>query len=249
MRPSQSTFSVRSASECDPCTVRVLVVEDDKQLAAALRRGLEAEGYAVDIALNGTDGEWFATENAYDAMVMDVMLPGLAGDVLCARRRDSGDWTPILMLTARSGPEQETRALDAGADDFLSKPFSFMVLAARLRALLRRGGPERPAILQVGDLRLDPAVHRVWRGDTHIDLTPRQFALLEFLMRHGDEVMSKAAILDHVWSFAYDGHPNIVEVYMRQLRQRVDEPFGRASLQTVRLVGYRVVDDLAGPWR
>jgi two-component system OmpR family response regulator len=247
MRPSQSTFSVRSASECDRCTVRVLVVEDDKQLAAALRRGLEAEGYAVDIALNGTDGEWFATENAYDAMVMDVMLPGLAGDVLCARRRDSGDWTPILMLTARSGPEQETRALDAGADDFLSKPFSFMVLAARLRALLRRGGRERPAILQVGDLRLDPAVHCVWRGDTHIDLTPRQFALLEFLMRHGDEVMSKAVILDHVWNFAYDGHPNIVEVYMRQLRQRVDEPFGRASLQTVRLVGYRVVDDLAGP--
>jgi DNA-binding response OmpR family regulator len=137
MRPSQSTVSVRSASECARCTVRVLVVEDDKQLAAALRRGLEPEGYGVDIALNGTDGEWFATENGYDAMVMNVMLPGLAGDVLCARRRDSGDWTPILMLTARSGREQETRALDAGAGDFLSKPFSFMVLAARLGRLER----------------------------------------------------------------------------------------------------------------
>jgi DNA-binding response OmpR family regulator len=225
--------------------VRVLVVEDDKPLAAALRRGLEAQGYAVDIALTGTDGEWFATENAYDALVVDVMLPGLAGDALCARRRDSGDWTPILMLTARSGPEQETRALDAGADDFLSKPFSFMVLAARLRALMRRGGPERPTILEVGDLRLDPAVHRVWRGETSIQLTPRQFGLLEFLMRHADEVMAKSTILEHVWNFAYEGHPNIVEVYVRQLRQRIDEPFGRASLQTVRLVGYRIVDDRA----
>ena len=219
------------------------MVEDDKQLAAALRRGLDAEGYAVDVALTGTDGEWFASENTYDAMVVDVMLPGLDGDVLCARRRESGDWTPILMLTARSGPEQEARALDAGADDFLAKPFSFMVLTARLRALLRRGGRERPAVLEVGDLRLDPATHRVWRGDTAVDLTPRQFSLLELLMRHPDEVLSKATILEHVWDFAFDGHPNIVEVYVRQLRQRVDEPFGRASLQTVRLVGYRVVDD------
>ena len=223
--------------------MRILVVEDDKQLAAALRRGLESEGYAVDVALTGTDGEWFAAENAYDAMVVDVMLPGLAGDALCARRRDGGDWTPILMLTARSGPEQEARALDAGADDFLAKPFSFMVLTARLRALLRRGSRERPAVLEVGDLRLDPAGHRVRRGDADIELTPRQFSLLELLMRHPDQVLSKAAILEHVWDFAYDGHPNIVEVYVRQLRQRIDEPFGRASLQTVRLVGYRVVDD------
>ena len=236
-------FSASSAGECDGDAVRVLVVEDDKQLAAALRRGLVGEGYAVDVALTGTDGEWFAAENTYDAMVVDVMLPGLAGDALCARRRDSGDWTPILMLTARSGPEQEARALDAGADDFLSKPFSFMVLAARLRALVRRGGHERPTVLQVGDLRLDPATHRVCRGEVAIALTPRQFALLEFLMRHPDEVMAKATILEHVWDFAYDGHPNIVEVYVRQLRQRIDEPFGRASLQTVRMVGYRVVDD------
>jgi two-component system, OmpR family, response regulator len=167
----------------------------------------------------------------------------MAGDTLGARRRDCGDWTPILMLTARSGPEQEARALDAGADDFLSKPFSFMVLTARLRALLRRGGRERPTVLEVGDLRLDPALHRVWRRDTSISLTPRQFSLLEFLMRHADEVQSKSTILGHVWDFAYDGHPNIVEVYVRQLRQRIDEPFGRESLQTVRLVGYRLVDD------
>jgi two-component system OmpR family response regulator len=227
--------------------VRILVVEDDKQLAAALRRGLESEGHAVDVALTGTDGEWYATENTYDAMVVDVMLPGLAGDALCARRRESGDWTPILMLTARSGPEQEARALDAGADDFLSKPFSFMVLTARLRALLRRDSRERPTVLEVGDLRLDPALHRVWRGDTPVDLTPKQFSLLEFMMRHADRILSKTTILEHVWDFAYDGHPNIVEVYVRQLRQRIDEPFQRSSLQTVRLVGYRVVDDLAPP--
>jgi two-component system, OmpR family, response regulator len=163
--------------------------------------------------------------------------------VLCARLREAGDWTPILLLTARAGPEQETRALDAGADDFLAKPFSFMVLAARLRALLRRGTRERPSVLEVGDLRLDPAVHRVWRGEVPIGLTPRQFALLEFLMRRRDEVVSKSVILEHVWDFAYEGHPNIVEVYVRQLRQRIDEPFGRTSLQTVRLVGYRLVDD------
>ncbi|HWI42198.1 MULTISPECIES: response regulator transcription factor [unclassified Nocardioides] len=227
--------------------MRILVVEDDKQLAAALRRGLESEGYAVDVALTGTDGEWYAAENTYDAMVVDVMLPGVAGDVLCARRRESGDWTPILMLTARSGPEQETRALDAGADDFLSKPFSFMVLTARLRALLRRDNRERPTVLEVGDLRLDPAVHQVWRGDIPVDLTPKQFSLLEFMMRHGDRILSKTEILEHVWDFAYDGHPNIVEVYVRQLRQRIDEPFDRRSLQTVRMVGYRVVDDVAQP--
>ena len=223
--------------------MRILVVEDDKQLAAALRRGLEAEGYAVDVALTGTDGEWFAAENAYDALVVDVMLPGVAGDVLCARRREAGDWTPILMLTARSGPEQEARALDAGADDFLSKPFSFMVLTARLRALVRRGGRERPAVLSVGDLRLDPATHEVWRADEPVALTPRQFSLLEFLMRRAGDVVPKSTILEHVWDFAYDGDPNIVEVYIRQLRLRIDEPFGRQSIQTVRLVGYRVTDD------
>src|SRR6478609_10857828 len=163
-------------------------------LASGLRRGLEAEGYAVDVALDGAEGEWFATENAYDAMVVDVMLPLVAGDELCARLREAGDWTPILMLTARSGPEQEARALDAGADDFLAKPFSFMVLLARLRALVRRGTRERPTVLEVSDLRLDPATHRAWRGETEIALTPRQFALLELFMRRPGEVVPKQTI-------------------------------------------------------
>jgi DNA-binding response OmpR family regulator len=220
--------------------VRILVVEDDKHVALAVRRGLEGEGYAVDVALTGTDGEWFATENAYDAMVLDVMLPGLPGDELCARLRAAGNWVPILMLTARAGAEQEARALDAGADDFLAKPFSFVVLMARIRALLRRGGGERPAVLTAGDLGLDPAEHRVWRGAEPIVLTPRQFSLLEFLMRRSGEVLPKATILEHVWDFSFEGDPNIVEVYVRQLRQRIDEPFGRAALQTVRLVGYRL---------
>ena len=220
--------------------MRILVVEDDRHLAGALRRGLEGEGYAVDVALDGSDGEWLATENDYDALILDVMLPRLAGDELCARRRDAGDWTPILMLTARSGPEQEARALDAGADDFLAKPFSFMVLTARLRALVRRGSRERPAVLEAGDLRLDPATHQVWRGQTPVELTPRQISMLEFLLRRAGEVVSKATILAHVWDFSFDGDPNIVEVYVRQLRLRIDEPFGRSSLQTVRLVGYRL---------
>ena len=220
--------------------MRILVVEDDKHLAGALKRGLEGEGYAVDVALDGREGEWLATENEYDALVLDVMLPGVAGDVLCARRREAGDWTPILMLTARSGPAEETRALDSGADDFLSKPFSFMVLVARLRALLRRGRRERPTVFSAGDLHLDPAAHQVWRADDPIQLTPRQFSLLEFLISRAGEVLSKARILEHVWDFSYEGDPNIVEVYVRQLRQRIDEPFGRHSLQTVRLVGYRL---------
>jgi two-component system OmpR family response regulator len=220
--------------------VRILVVEDDKHLAGALRRGLEGEGYAVDVALDGSDGEWLATENDYDALILDVMLPKLAGDELCARRREAGDWTPILMLTARSGPEQEARALDSGADDFLAKPFSFMVLVARVRALVRRGRHERPTVLEAGDLRLDPATHRVWRGETPVELTPRQFSMLEFLLRRAGDVVSKATILAHVWDFSFDGDPNIVEVYVRQLRLRIDEPFGRSSLQTIRLVGYRL---------
>ena len=220
--------------------MRILVVEDDKHVARAVRRGLEDEGYAVDVALSGTDGEWFATENSYDALVLDVMLPGLAGDELCARLRQAGNWVPILMLTARSGPAEEARALDAGADDFLAKPFSFVVLMARIRALLRRGGIERPTVLVAGDLRLDPAEHRVWRGDQPIALTPRQFSLLEFLMRRAGEVLSKSTILEHVWDFSFEGDPNIVEVYVRQLRQRIDEPFERSALQTVRLVGYRL---------
>ena len=220
--------------------MRILVVEDDKRVAGAVKRGLEGEGHAVDVALDGVDGHWLATENEYDAVVLDSMLPGMSGEDICGALRTAGDWTPILMLTARSGASEEAAALDAGADDFLSKPFSFLVLQARLRALLRRGQRERPAVLAVGDLRLDPATHDVCRGDVRIDLTPRQFSLLEFLMRHPGEVLSKSTIMEHVWDFGFEGDGNIVEVYVRQLRQRVDAPFGRASLQTVRLVGYRL---------
>jgi len=220
--------------------MRILVVEDDKRMAGAVKRGLEAEGYAVDVAFDGSEGQWLAQENTYDAMVLDVMLPELAGDVLCTRLREAGDWTPILMLTARSAAEEEARALDAGADDFLAKPFSYVVLVARLRALMRRGRTERPTMLVAGDLRLDPAMHIVWRGTEEIALTPRQFSLLEFLMSKRGEVVSKSEILRHVWDFAFEGDPNIVEVYVRQLRQRIDTPFDRQSLQTVRLVGYRI---------
>jgi two-component system, OmpR family, response regulator len=220
--------------------MRILVVEDDRHMARAVKRGLEAEGYAVDVAFEGSEGLWLARENPYDAMVLDIMLPGASGYDMCTTLRGAGDWTPILMLTAKDGEQDEARALDTGADDFLAKPFSYMVLLARLRALLRRGRRERPQTLVAGDLRLDPAGHRVSRGDVAVDVTPRQFALLEFLMRRAGEVLSKREILEHVWDFAFDGDPNIVEVYVGQLRQRVDWPFGRSTLQTVRHVGYRL---------
>lgn len=171
------------------------------------------------------------------------MLPGLSGDLLCARLRAAGNWTPILMLTAKTAKNEEARALDTGADDFLSKPFSYVVLVARLRALMRRGGAERPAVLVAGDLRLDPTTHEVHRGDVRVNLTPRQFSLLEFLLRRAGEVVPKSVILEHVWDFAFEGDPNIVEVYVRQLRLRIDEPFGRNSIQTLRLVGYRLAAD------
>ena len=220
--------------------MRILVVDDDAHVAGSVRRGLEGEGYAVDVAFDGTEGHWLASENPYDAMVLDSMLPGMSGDELCARLRAAGVWTPILMLTARSGESDEAQALDAGADDFLSKPFSYVVLLARLRALLRRGGAERPAVLVAGDLTLDPATHRAARGDVEVPLSPRQFSLLEYFLRHAGEVLPKSRILEHVWDFSFEGDPNIVEVYVRQLRLRVDEPFGRSALQTVRGAGYRL---------
>jgi DNA-binding response OmpR family regulator len=223
--------------------VRILSVEDDHVVAGAVRRGLEREGFAVDVAADGTEGLWRATETSYDAVVLDIMLPGLSGYEVCARMRAAENWSPVLMLTARDGDLDEARALDTGADDYLSKPFSYVVLLARLRALLRRGQQERPAVLRAGDLRLDPATHRVRRGDTQVELTPRQFSLLEFLMRRRGDVLSKTEILEHVWDFAFDGDPNIVEVYVGQLRRRVDEPFGRSSLRTVRGVGYRLDPD------
>jgi DNA-binding response OmpR family regulator len=223
--------------------VRILVVDDDSRVAGAVKRGLEHEGYAVDLALDGIEGQWLAVENAYDAMVLDIMLPGMRGDTLCTSLRDAGVWTPILMLTAKSAEAEEAQALDAGADDFLAKPFSYLVLLARLRALLRRGGPERPQVLVAGDLRLDPAAHRVWRGEVPLMLSRRQFSMLEYLMRHPGDVLSKREILEHVWDFAFEGDPNIVEVYVRQLRQRIDEPFGRTALRTVRGAGYRLEAD------
>jgi two-component system OmpR family response regulator len=223
--------------------MRILVVEDDRHLAHAVQRGLRAEGYAVDVAYDGTDGLWFAEENPYDALVLDVMLPGMSGTDICTRLRERHDWTPILMLTARDGAGDEAAALDAGADDYLSKPFSYVVLLARLRALGRRGRTARPAVLSAGDLWLDNAGHRCGRGEVPIELTPRQFSLLEFLMTRSGEVLSKHTILDHVWDFAFDGDPNIVEVYVRQLRLRIDEPFERKALQTVRGVGYRLDPD------
>ncbi len=221
----------------------MLVVEDDANVAQAIRRGLQSEGFAVDVAGDGAEGLWLAAESAYDAIVLDIMLPGLDGYQVCSRLRAADNWAPILMLTARDGERDEAAALDTGADDFLAKPFSYVVLVARLRALLRRGGGERPAVLRSGDLVLDPATHRVARGEDEIALTPRQFPLLEFLMRRPGEVLSKREILGHVWDFAFEGDPNIVEVYVRQLRQRIDAPFGRRSLTTVRLVGYRLDPD------
>jgi two-component system, OmpR family, response regulator len=223
--------------------MRILVVDDDAHVAGSVRRGLEGEGYAVDVAFDGTEGHWLASENPYDAMVLDSMLPGMSGDELCARLRAAGVWTPILMLTARSGESDEAQALDSGADDFLSKPFSYVVLLARLRALLRRGGVQRPAVLVAGDLTLDPATHRVARGDVEVPLSPRQFSLLEYFLRHAGEVLPKSRLLEHVWDFAFEGDPNIVEVYVHQLRLRVDEPFGRSALQTVRGAGYRLDPD------
>ncbi len=223
--------------------MRILVVDDDARVARAVKRGLEAEGFAVDVAADGTDGEWLAGENPYDALVLDVMLPGIDGYELCRRLRAAGNWAPILMLTAKNGAQDEAHALDTGADDFLTKPFSFMVLVARIRALLRRPGDERPAVLSAGDLMLDPSAHQVRRGEQVVELTPRQFALLEFFLRRTGDVLSKRVIIEHVWDFAFDGDPNIVEVYVRQLRTRIDLPFDRHSLQTVRGAGYRLDPD------
>src|SRR5512134_135961 len=223
--------------------VRVLVVEDEKRLAAGLKKGLEAEGFAADVALTGTDGLWMARENPYDAIVLDILLPGLNGYQVCATLREEGVWTPILMLTAKDGEYDEAEALDTGADDYVTKPFSFVVLVARIRALIRRGATERPAVLETGDLRFDPATRRAWRGEAEVDLTAREGALLEFLLRRKGDVVSKREILDHVWDYTFDGDPNIVEVYVGHLRNKLDRPFGRATLETIRGVGYRLADD------
>jgi DNA-binding response OmpR family regulator len=220
--------------------VRVLVVEDEERLARSLERGLEADGFAVDVALNGTDGLWMAQENAYDAIVLDIMLPGINGYRICSTLREADNWTPILMLTAKDGELDESEALDLGADDYLTKPFHHVVLVARLRALMRRGARERPAVLSAGDLHLDPATHHAWRGDTQLDLTAREMAVLEYLLRRVGEVVPKREILEHVWDDDFEGDPNIVEVYVRYLRKKIDIPFSRASIETVRGAGYRL---------
>ncbi len=223
--------------------MRVLVVEDHKRLAAGLKSGLEAEGFATDVALNGTDGLWMAREHPYDAIVLDIMLPGLNGFEICSTLRDEGNWVPILMLTAKDGELDEAEALDSGADDYLTKPFSALVLLARIRALLRRGRPERPTALQVGDLRYDPATRQAWRGDTRLELTARELSLLDYLMRRPGQALTKQDMLDHVWDYDFDGDPNIVEVYISRLRAKLDHPFDRHSIETIRGYGYRLDPD------
>ena len=216
--------------------MRLLIVEDEKRLALSLARGLTAEGFAVDVVHDGLEGLHRAGEGAYDLVVLDIMLPGMNGYRVCAALRAAGDETPVLMLTAKDGELDEARALDAGADDFLSKPFSYVVLLARLRALLRRGAPERPTVLTVGDLRLDPARRRVTRADVEVVLTAREYALLDYLIRRPGEVVSKTELLDHVWDGGMRTAPNAVEVYVGYLRRKI----GRDRLETVRGAGYRL---------
>ena len=220
--------------------MRILVVEDERRLAGSLRTGLEAEGFAVDTAYDGQEGLWYAREHEYDAILLDIMLPVMNGYKVCEALRAEQNWTPILMLTAKDGDWDQIEALDTGADDYVTKPFSFQVLLARLRSLLRRGRPERPALLTVGDLVLDPASHVVTRAGAELELTSRELSLLEFFMRRAGEVVTKADILGHVWDYAFDGDPNIVEVYVGRLRRKVDRPFGRADIETLRGSGYRL---------
>lgn len=220
--------------------MRVLVVEDDVKMASLLKRGLEEEGHAVDVAREGRDGLWMAKENPYAAVVLDVMLPGIDGFEICRSMREAGVWAPVLMLTARDAVGDRVKGLDAGADDYLVKPFSLLELAARIRALVRRDGHPRPTVLAQGDLRLDPATKQVWRGAVEIGLSPKEFALLEFFLRHPGSVLTRSQIIDAVWDFAYDGTSNVVDQYVTYLRKKVDKPFGRDDIETVRGMGYRL---------
>ncbi|HTF06889.1 MAG TPA: response regulator transcription factor [Asanoa sp.] len=223
--------------------MRILLVEDEVALAETVRDGLAGEGFAVDVMHTGPDGLWAATEHPYDVIVLDIMLPGMSGYEVSRQLRAREVWTPILMLTAKDGEYDQADALDLGADDYLTKPFSFVVLVARLRALTRRGAPARPTVLSAGDLSVDPARRRVTRAGEEIAVTAREFALLEFLMRHRGDVVSKSAIIDNVWDMNFDGDHNIVEVYVRYLRRKIDLPYGRAAIETVRGTGYRLAAD------
>jgi two-component system OmpR family response regulator len=223
--------------------MRLLVVEDDVKMAALLRRGLGEDGAAVDVARTGEDAVWMATATEYDAVVLDVMLPGIDGFEACRRMRDEGVWAPVLLLTARDGVEDRVAGLDGGADDYLTKPFSFAELSARLRALVRRGRPERPPVLSVGDLTLDPATRNVRRGEAEISLSAKEFALLEAFMRRPGEVLTRLELLEHAWDFAYENRSNVIDVYVRYLRAKVDRPFGVESIETVRGSGYRLRED------
>lgn len=221
----------------------MLLVDDEVRLAEGVRRGLEAEGFAVDVAHNGVDGLWRAREFPYDAIVLDVMMPGMSGYRVCSTLRAEQNWTPVLFLTAKDGEWDEVEGLDTGGDDWLTKPFSPPVLVARLRALVRRGARERPAVLEAGDLRFDPAARIAHRGEHSLELTAREMSVLEFLMRRRGEVVTKCDVLDNVWSDEFEGDPNIVEVYIGRLRRKVDRPFDRNAIETVRGVGYRLAAD------
>ena len=209
-------------------------------MAKLLKRGLEEEGHAVDVGADGPEGFWLATENSYGLIVLDVMLPGYDGFELCRKLRAAGDWTPVLMLTARDAVDDRVRGLDAGADDYLVKPFSLRELSARLRALARRDDRARPVVLSEGDLRLDPAAKRAWRGSTELQLSPKEFALLELFLRHPGSVLTRSQIIDAAWDFAYEGTSNVVDQYVTYLRRKIDAPFGRNDIETVRGMGYRL---------
>jgi two-component system, OmpR family, response regulator len=223
--------------------MRVLIVEDEVKMAAALRRGLEAEGIVADIASRGEEALWMARATEFDAVVLDLMLPGIDGFETCRRLREDQVWTPILMLTARDSVEDRVRGLDQGADDYLTKPFSIAELMARLRALARRGPVERPTVLEIGDLRLDPATRQVWRGDAEITLSSKEFTVMEAFMRRPGEVLSQFQLLELAWDYDYENRSNVVEVYVRYLREKIDRPFGVKSIETVRGAGYRLRTD------
>ncbi|WP_426572508.1 response regulator transcription factor [Aquihabitans sp. McL0605] len=220
--------------------MRLLVVEDEPKLAGLLRRGLEEDGYAVDVTGSGAEAVWFATEHAYDAILLDLGLEDVDGIEVCRRLRAGSRWSPIIVVTARERVEDRVSALDAGADDYLAKPYSFAELLARIRALVRRGQPPRPVVLAIGGLELDPGTRAVARDGTPIAVTSKEFSLLEYLMRNPGRVLDRAELIEHVWDFAFAGDPRIVDVYVRYLRQKIDEPFGTSSIETVRGKGYRL---------